>query len=73
MPDRKMGMAAPEPTEVERIDYDDMNNPNFENKYRRSAKVEGYGGLELAPGYEETDGERPPSGFLKSNNVKDRI
>lgn len=78
MPDRKMKGPV-----EESAGYDigqDANNvltydgdAPFQDRKERAGRVEGWGPLGLAPYPGDTDAEDEPSGFLKDNNVRDRI
>ena len=55
-----------------KLEYDESQQP-FCDKQERQQIVQGYGPLGVALYPDETDSEEPDSGFLKSNNVGDRI
>lgn len=50
-----------------------QGDEDFCDKSERESRVEGYGPYAVAPLWDDTDSEDPPSGFLKGNNVRDRI
>lgn len=54
-----------------RIDYDDEKNPAFINKNDRAWRVQGHGPIGVALVPDESSDE--DKGFLKDNNVSDRI
>lgn len=57
--------------ETGKIPYD--GDEPFCDKNERQQIVQGYGPLGVALYPDETDSEDPDSGFLKTNNVGDRI
>ena len=58
-----------------KVPFDDGDGTVFTDKREREHRVEGYGPYAIAPLAGDTDShsEAPPEGFLKRNNVRDRI